>query len=160
MKRQEDLDRQIDATKATIRKFITDENIPSFEEDSQQSQQGLQELQRMIAETSMDLSLIKSQRVQIDAKLQGRLEASQDDIRKAEADPSVMQLSRDINDLSISIQSKKSRFGAMHPEVRSGEQNLESAIGQKKKSLPILSGEISTDNSKQSPIVKVDWKIF
>ena len=154
LKRQEDLDRQIDATKATIRKFITDENIPSFEEDSQQSQQGLQELQRMIAETSMDLSLVKSQRVQIDAKLQGRLEASQDDIRKAEADPSVMQLSRDINDLSISIQSKKSRFGAMHPEVRSGEQNLESAIGQKEKVLADivrrdLNGQFKTVSDRQ-----------
>ena len=135
LKRQTDLDGQIDAAKSTIRRFITDEGIPSFQEDSQQSQQGLQELQRLIAETTMNLSLIKSQRIQIDAKLNGRLEASEDDVRKAEADPAIMQLTRDINDLSISIQSKKSRFGPLHPEVRSGEQNLTSAVAQKEKVL-------------------------
>ena len=135
LKKQSELDTKIDESKSAVRRFIVDGNIPSFVEDSQQSQQGLQELQRLIAETTMDLSLVKSQRGQIDAKLKGRLEASQDDVRKAEGDPALLQLMRDINDLTISMQSKKARFGQMHPEVRSGEQTLASAVAQKEKVL-------------------------
>jgi capsular exopolysaccharide synthesis family protein len=149
VKKQTEIDGQIETSKATIRRFIVESNIPSFAENSQQSQQGLQELQKLISETTMDLSLAKSQRGQIDAKLQGRLEASQDDVRKAEGDPALLQLMRDINDLAISMQSKKARFGPMHPEVRSGEQTLASALTQKEKVLDDivkrdLSGQFKT----------------
>ena len=133
VKKQTEIDTQIDAQKSAIRRFIIESNIPAFAENSQQSQRGLEELQRLIAATTMDLSLVKSQRTQVDAKLQGRLEPSADDIRKAEGDPSVIQLTRDINDLTISMQSKLARFGPLHPEVRSGEQTLSSAIAQKSK---------------------------
>lgn len=154
LKKQTELDTKIDESKSAVRRFIVDGNIPSFVEDSQQSQQGLQELQRLIAETTMDLSLVKSQRGQIDAKLTGRLEASQDDVRKAEADPALLQLMRDINDLSISMQSKKARFGPMHPEVRSGEQTLASALAQKEKVLEDivrrdLNGQFKTISDRQ-----------
>ena len=149
VKKQGEIDGQIETSKSTIRRFIVESNIPSFAENSQQSQQGLQELQKFISETTMDLSLAKSQRGQIDAKLQGRLEASQDDVRKAEGDPALLQLMRDINDLAISMQSKKARFGPMHPEVRSGEQTLASALTQKEKVLDDivkrdLSGQFKT----------------
>lgn len=154
LKKQAELDTQIDTSKSAIRRFIVDANIPSFTEDSQQSQQGLQELQRLIAETTMNLSLVKSQRGQIDAKLSGRLEPSQDDVRKAEGDPSLMQLLRDINDVSISIQSKRARFGPMHPEVRTGEQTLLSATAQKEKVLEDivrrdLSGQFKSISDRQ-----------
>lgn len=154
LKKQMELDTKIDESKSAVRRFIVDGNIPSFVEDSQQSQQGLQELQRLIAETTMDLSLVKSQRGQIDAKLKGRLEASQDDVRKAEADPALLQLMRDINDLTISMQSKKARFGPMHPEVRSGEQTLASALAQKEKVLEDivrrdLNGQFKTISDRQ-----------
>ncbi len=154
VKKQEELDRQIDSAKASVRQFITEKNIPSFEENAQQSQRGLEELQKMIAETTMDLSLVRSQRMQIDAKLAGRLEPSQDDVRKAENDPSLLQLARDINDLTISMQSKRARFGPMHPEVRSGEQMLASATAQKEKVVADivkrdLSGQYKTVSDRQ-----------
>lgn len=133
VKKLKELDDAIDSSKTTTRGFIIERGIPSYDENSMQSQRGLEELQRLIADTTMELSLAKSQRGQIDAKLQGRLEPSQDDVRKAEVDPVLLQLSRDINDLTISMQSKKARFGPMHPEVRSGEQTLSSALAQKEK---------------------------
>ncbi len=132
-KREKDLDLSIDAIKATVRRFITEESIPTFEENAQQSQRGLEELQKLIAETTKDYSLVKSERMQLDAKLNGRLESTQDDVRRAENDPALMQLMRDINDLMISMQSKKARFGPSHPEVRSGEQTLSSALEQRER---------------------------
>lgn len=135
IKKQEGLDQEIDSAKAAIRRFITENNIPSFEENSMQTQRGLEELQRRIAETTMDLSLVKSQRAQIDAKLQGRMEPSEDDIRKGELDQSMILLSRDINDISISLAAKKERFGPAHPEVVSSEKLLASALSQKQTAL-------------------------
>jgi len=135
VKKQNELDQQIDSMKAAIRRFITEEGIPAFEENAQQSQRGLEELQKLIAETTMDLSLVKSQRGQLDSKLQGRLEPSKDDIQKAEMDPALMQLNRDLNDLTIQLQSKNARFGPQHPEVRYAEETLASARAQKDKAL-------------------------
>lgn len=43
LKKQTELDTKIDESKSAVRRFIVDGNIPSFVEDSQQSQQGLQE---------------------------------------------------------------------------------------------------------------------
>ena len=135
VKKQNELDQQIDSMKAAIRRFITEEGIPAFEENAQQSQRGFEDLQKLIAETTMDLSLVKSQRGQLDAKLQGRLEPSKDDIQKAEMDPALMQLNRDINDLTIALQSKSARFGPQHPEVRYTEETLASARSRKEKAL-------------------------
>jgi len=154
VKKQNELDQQIDSMKSAIRRFITEEGIPAFEENAQQSQRGLEELQRLIAETTMDLSLVKSQRGQLDAKLQGRLEPSKDDIQKAEMDPALMQLNRDLNDLTIQLQSKKGRFGPQHPEVRYAEETLASARAQKDKALDEivqrdLNGQFKTVTDRQ-----------
>lgn len=135
MKKQEELDADIASQKAAINKFMIDSRIPSFEENSMQTQRGLEELQRRIAETTMDLSLVQTQKAQVDAKLQGRLEPSEDDVRKAELDQSMMMLSRDINDIAIALSSKKERFGPAHPEVIAAEKLLESATSQQRKAL-------------------------
>lgn len=134
-KKQSELDQAIANMNASIRRFITEENLPSFEENAQQTQRGLEELQRRIAETTMDLSLIKTQRMQLDAKLTGRLEASEDDVRRAENDPPILQLSRDINDITVGLESKKVRFGPQHPEVRSSTQLLASALATKQRAV-------------------------
>ncbi|MSR29531.1 MAG: hypothetical protein EXS03_08165 [Phycisphaerales bacterium] len=132
VKKQENLDQSISSRKAEISKYIRDEGIPSYEENSAQTQRGLEELQRRIAATTMELSLVKSQRAQIDAKLQGKIEPTEDDQRKAEMNQTVVQLTRDINDMAISLASKRQRFGDGHPELISSEHLLASARGQKK----------------------------
>ncbi|MSR45200.1 MAG: hypothetical protein EXS15_07600 [Phycisphaerales bacterium] len=134
-RKQLELDQQIDSMKKSIRDFITTESIPSFEENSQQTQRGLEELQHRISQTTEDLSLIKSQRMQIDAKLKGRLEPSEDDLRVAENDPPVLQLTRDINDMTIRLESQKAKFGPEHPEIRTSTQQLASAITQKERAI-------------------------
>ena len=135
VKKQEDLDKQISSSKATISAFIRDSGIPSYEENAAQTQRGLEELQRRIALTTMELSLVKSQRAQVSAKLEGKIEPTEDDVRKGEVDPSMIQLSRDINDITISLNSKRERFGPDHPEVISSEHLLASATAQKKSAL-------------------------
>ncbi len=135
VRQQEELDKRISESKSAVRRFITEQNIPSFKEDSMQTQRGVEELAKRIAETTMDLSLIKTQRNQLDAKLQGRLEATEDDVRRAETDPVLMQLGRDINDMAVGLESKKSRFGPEHPEVRASQNLLNSGLIQKEKVL-------------------------
>ncbi len=135
VKKQEDLDKQISSSKATISAFIRDSGIPSYEENAAQTQRGLEELQRRIALTTMELSLVKSQRTQVSAKLEGKIEPTEDDVRKGEVDPSMIQLNRDINDITISLNSKRERFGPDHPEVISSEHLLASATAQKKSAL-------------------------
>lgn len=133
--KQEELDKRISELKSTVRRFITEQNIPSFEEDPSQTQRGVEELAQRIAETTMDLSLIKSQRHQLNAKLEGRLEASEDDVRRAEGDPVLLQLGRDINDMTVALESKKQRFGPEHPEIRASMNLLKSGLAQKEKVL-------------------------
>ncbi len=135
VRQQEDLDKRISETKSAVRRFIIEQNIPSFEEDSMQTQRGVEELARRIAETTMDLSLAKSTRNQLDAKLQGRLEASEDDVRVAEGDPVLLQLGRDINDMTVALESKKQRFGPEHAELRASMTLLSSGLAQKEKVL-------------------------
>ncbi len=135
VRQQEELDKRISEMKSTVRRFITEQNIPSFDEDPSQTQRGVEELARRIAETTMDLSLVKSQRNQLNAKLEGRLEASEDDVRRAEGDPVLLQLGRDINDMTIALESKKQRFGPDHPEIRATSNVLASGLAQKEKVL-------------------------
>ncbi len=135
VKKQEDLDKQISAAKSTIAQFIREEGIPSYEENSMQTQRALELLHTRISQTTMELSLVKSQHAQVDAKLQGKIEPTEDDIRKGESDPSLIQLNRDINDVAIALASKRERFGPSHPEVLSSEHLLASATAQKKTAL-------------------------
>ncbi|MSR69571.1 MAG: hypothetical protein EXS17_04415 [Phycisphaerales bacterium] len=155
VRQQEELDKRISEMKSSVRRFITEQNIPSFEEDSSQTQRGVEELARRIAETTMDLSLVKSQRNQLNAKLEGRLEASEDDVRRAEGDPVLLQLGRDINDMTVGLESKKHRFGPDHPEIRASMNLLASGLAQKEKVLADivkrdLNAQFKTVSDRQS----------
>ncbi len=151
VRKQEDLDKEIGTRKADIAKYIREEGIPSYEENAAQTQRGLEELQRRIAATTMELSLVKSQRGQVDAKLQGKIEPTEDDIRRGELDNAMVQLSRDINDITINLTSKRERFGASHPEVLQNEHLLASAHAQKKSALDdIVKRDLRGDYKKLS----------
>jgi capsular exopolysaccharide synthesis family protein len=151
VQKQEDLDKEISSRKAEIAKYIKEEGIPSYEENAAQTQRGLEELQRRITATTMELSLVKSQRTRVDAKLQGKIEPTEDDVRKADQDPAMVQLSRDINDISINLSSKRERFGASHPEVIQSEHLLASAQAQRRSALDeIVKRELRGEYKKLS----------
>ena len=130
--RQRDaLDEQISKLKEEIRRQIIEKKLPAFQENAMQSQRALEEMAKRITEAKQQKSLEESKRAQLDAKLKGQLEPSEDDIRLAEQDPSMMQLSRDVNDLQIRRDMLRNRFGPEHPEALAAEHVLSAAKEQK-----------------------------
>ena len=130
--RQRDaLDEQVSKLKEEIRRQIIEKKLPAFEENAMQSQRALEEISKRITEAKQQKSLEESRRTQLDAKLKGQLEPSQDDIRQAEQDPSMMQLNRDVNDLQIRRDMLRNRFGPDHPEALSAEHVLAAAKEQR-----------------------------
>lgn len=134
--RQRDaLDEQVSKLKEEIRRQIIEKKLPAFEENAMQSQRALEEIAKRIAESKQQKSLEDSKRAQLDAKLKGQLEPSEEDVRRAEQDPSLMQLNRDINDLQIRRDMLRSRFGPDHPEALSAEHVLAAAKEQRASAL-------------------------
>jgi succinoglycan biosynthesis transport protein ExoP len=130
--RQRDaLDDQIVKLKDDIRRQIIEKKLPAFEENAMQSQRALEEMAKRITEAKQQKSLEESRRTQLDAKLKGQLEPSEEDIRRAEQDPAMHQLNRDVNDLQIRRDMLKSRFGPDHPEALSSEHVLAAAKEQR-----------------------------
>ncbi len=84
------------------------------------------------------LKLKESRRVQLDAKLKGQLEPSEEDIRRAEQDPAMLQLNRDVNDLQIRRDMLASRFGPDHPESLAAGHVLSAAREQRAAALSEL----------------------
>lgn len=103
-----------------------------------QSQRALEEMAKRITEAKQQKSLEESRRAQLDAKLKGQLEPSEEDIRRAEQDPSLMQLSRDVNDLQIRRDMLRNRFGPDHPEALAAEHVLAAAKEQRAAALSEL----------------------
>lgn len=137
--RQRDaLDEQVTKLKEEIRRQIIEKKLPAFEENAAQSQRALEEMAKRITEAKQQKSLEESRRAQLDAKLKGQLEPSEEDIRRAEQDPSMMQLSRDVNDLQIRRDMLRNRFGPDHPEALSAEHVLSAAKEQRAAALSEL----------------------
>lgn len=134
-RQRDELDRQITEQKDLIRKQIIDKKLPAFEENAMQSQRTLEEISKRIGETKQLKSLEESRRSQLDAKLKGQLEASEEDMRRAEQDPAMYQLNRDVNDLQIRRDMLRNRFGPEHPEAATAQHVLDAAKEQRTSAL-------------------------
>jgi capsular exopolysaccharide synthesis family protein len=69
--------------------------------------------------------------MQIDAKLAGSAEPSQDDIREAEQDPVVLRALGDIQTLRGLVAEHRQKFGADHQQVRESQRALDARIREK-----------------------------
>ncbi len=137
-RQRDSLDEQILKLKDEIRRQIIEKKLPAFEENAMQSQRALEEMAKRITEAKQQKSLEESRRAQLDAKLKGQLEPSEEDIRRAEQDPAMMQLNRDVNDLQIRRDMLANRFGPDHPESLSAEHVLAAAKEQRAAALSEL----------------------
>lgn len=121
------IDGSLGSLKVEQAEFMAKNNLTSFEENAMQAQKGLEELGIRIAETTRDLTLAKAQREQVNQKISGALTPSEDDRRRAEADPVIMQMARDLSDAKFRVEAASRRFGPDHPEVASAERYLKAA---------------------------------
>jgi polysaccharide biosynthesis transport protein len=113
--KREQLDRAILQKKGQIQDFIKANGLTSLSEANSENQRTLEKLRNDIAQTTADLNVAQSRRTQIEQKQRNEAGFSDDDKRRAQEDPIVLQLQRDMEDFSRRFKSAKQQFGETHP---------------------------------------------
>jgi capsular exopolysaccharide synthesis family protein len=122
-----DLDAQLSSLGKEIAKFVTDRNMTSTSEERSEMLLVVEDTARRLGETKSLLTLAASRKSQTEAKMEGRLEPSPDDIRTAEEDPQVQRANSQVQELRVAAESYRKRFGATHTALRSMETQVKAA---------------------------------
>ncbi len=100
--------------------------------------QGASTLQKDLEDRELELNGVMSEfqntqqlLIQIDQKLSGSAEPSQDDIREAEQDPVILRALGDIQTLRGLVAEHRQKFGAEHQQVRESQRALDARIREK-----------------------------
>lgn len=113
--KREQLDRAILQKKGQIQDFIKQNGLTSLSEANSENQRTLEKLRNDIAQTTADLNVSQSRRTQIEQKQRNEAGFTDDDKRRAQEDPIVLQLQRDTEDYGRRFKSAKQQFGETHP---------------------------------------------
>jgi capsular exopolysaccharide synthesis family protein len=116
-----DLDAQLSSLGKEISKFVIERNMTSTNEERNEMLLAVEDTARRIGETKSLLTLSASRKAQTEAKMQGRLEPSPDDIRTADEDPVVQRAKQTLQEIRVALESYRKKFGADHSAVRSME---------------------------------------
>ena len=110
---------------------IESSEILTLENDGGSVQEDLvnRELERNMVLTQIEQ--FSGQQKQLQAKLTGFQDASQDDIREAEMDPVVMKSLQEIQSIRGALAEHRQRFGSDHPQVRNTQGMLDARIREK-----------------------------
>ena len=122
-----DLDSQLSSLGKEIAKFVTDRNMTSTSEERSEMLLVVEDTARRLGETKSLLTLAASRKSQTEAKMEGRLEPSPDDIRTAEEDPQVQRANSQVQELRVAAESYRKKFGATHTALRSMESQVKAA---------------------------------
>ena len=128
---RDDLDQLIVFLETEKQNFVRENNITSLNEAVNERRGRIEELILQISETSSTVEVLSSKLQQLQSKITGRMEPSNDDIRIAEQDPIVMNIMSRIRELRIERQSARTRFHDGHLSVREIERNLTAAEQEK-----------------------------
>ena len=113
--KRDQLDRAILQKKQQVQDFIKANGLTSLTEANSENQRTLEKLRNDIAQTTADLNISQSRRTQIEQKQRNESGWSDDDKRRAQEDPIVLQLQRDTEDYGRRFKSAKQQFGETHP---------------------------------------------
>jgi succinoglycan biosynthesis transport protein ExoP len=114
--RRQQLDDAILQKKQQVQDFIKKNRLTSLTEANSENQRTLEKLRNDIAQTTADLNIAQSRRAQIEKKQRNEQGISDDDRRRAQEDPILLQLQRDNEDLSRRFAAVRQQFGASHPD--------------------------------------------
>ena len=143
--KRDELDKRILQVKQQIQDFIKANRLTSLNEANSENQRTLEKLRADIAQTTADLSVAQSRRAQVEKKLSNETGYSDDDKRRAQDDPIVLQLQRDVEDLMRRLKSLKTQLlDEKHPDRFQAQANFDSAEQQLKAKLD----EVLARNSK------------
>jgi capsular exopolysaccharide synthesis family protein len=122
-----ELDRNLAGLASDIGDFITQNNITSLRDVASDIVQRMEDTGKRINETKGQLSIAQSRKSQTDAKLQGSMEPSSEDVRQAEEDPVMMRVNSTVKDVRINAEIARQKFGTTHPEYRNAMRTVEAA---------------------------------
>ncbi len=147
--RERDLGRQLTMLGNEIATFISQRNITSLDERYDQGRSSIENMSLRINETRSMLSLLGARRNQTQAKLQGTLEPSSDDMRTAEADPEVMRITSDLRVTRMQQAAARERFSPDHPQLRQFHQLVRAAEVERDQAIATIIQRNLTSDFKQ-----------
>jgi succinoglycan biosynthesis transport protein ExoP len=123
----DELDDELETVSKNLTEFVTKNNLTSTSEDRNDLLLEVEDTARRVNETKSLLTLAASRKAQTEAKMEGRLEPTQDDIRTAEADPMIQQANSQVQDLRVAAETYRKKFGAGHNALRTMEKQVKAA---------------------------------
>lgn len=114
-----------------IAQFIRKRSMTSIDAAAVDITQSMQDISGRVGEAKTAESIAKSRRQQTEAKLDGRLEPTSEDIRRAEADPLLTGINSTLRDLRISVDIVRQKFGPTHSEYRNTERAIAAAEAER-----------------------------
>ena len=108
--------------------YIQQNNMLSLDQGTGSLQKDLEDRELELNEVMSEIQQTSQLLVQIDQKLAGSAEPSQDDIREAEQDPVVLRALGDIKTLRGLVAEHRQKFGADHQQVRESQLALDARI--------------------------------
>jgi Mrp family chromosome partitioning ATPase/uncharacterized protein involved in exopolysaccharide biosynthesis len=132
--RRQQLDDAILQKKQQVQDFIKQNRLTSLTEANSENQRTLEKLRNDIAQTTADLNVAQSRRAQIEKKQRNEAGFTDDDKRRAQEDPIVLQLQRDAEDYGRRFGAIKQQFGESHPDylqVRAQHDAARSSLDRK-----------------------------
>lgn len=128
---RDDLDNLVSMLETEKQNFVRENNITSLNEAVNERRGRIEELIAQISETRSSVEVMGSRTQQLQAKITGRLDPSNDDVRFAEQDPIVMNISARIRDLRIELGTAREKFHDGHLSVRQVERLLKASEDEK-----------------------------
>ncbi len=128
---RDELDDRIQSLDTEIQTFVTERQLLARNDQMSTLQRDLEARELERNEVISSINQTRSLLGQIDAKLAGTAEASQDDVRDAELDPVVLEALRDIQELRGLVAEHRQKFGRNHPQVLQSQAALDARIREK-----------------------------
>ena len=147
---RDELDSTITFLETEKQNFVRENNITSLNEAVNERRARAEALTDQISDARRVVELLGSKLQQVSAKLEGRMEASEDDIRIAELNPIIMNLKARIRDLRVNLGAARERFHDGHLSVRAMERELKSAEYEKNLAIEELVHRDLTAQFKES----------
>ena len=126
-KERDDLENEISMIETARQNFVRENNITSLNEAVNERNKRSESLNEEITETRTSAKLVSSRINQLQAKLAGQLDPSNDEVRFAEQEPSLRILKQNIQDIRIALGTQRARLSDSHPAVTRLQRRLESA---------------------------------
>ncbi len=154
-KQLNDLDEELRSVGRQLATFVGENNMTSTNEQQNELLVLVEDTASRVGETTSFLTLARSRKQQTEAKMEGRLEPTPDDIRTAEQDPMVEQSNLLVQQLRVEAESMRQKFGPGHTALRSMEKRVIAAeLERDSKLQQILRRNLNADFKRYSDDVE------